>query len=82
MCADVSINIGVSGNWLLLGTAHDDSWAWVPGGLIYGTVTGTTGNTLSQVKPVGTDDVVQVLGVALSAITMVFNPQLVQVELV
>jgi len=80
MCADASISADASGNYLLLGVARDDTWAWTVGGLIYLTVTGTTGNTLSQTAPTGTDDVVQIVGVATHADRMFFNPQLVQVE--
>ncbi|MBV6446310.1 MAG: hypothetical protein IFNCLDLE_02602 [Ignavibacteriaceae bacterium] len=82
MCVDSSISADAAGNFLLLGVARDDTWNWTVGGLIYGTVTGTTGNTLSQTAPTGTDDVVQIMGVATHADRMFFNPQLVQVELV
>ena len=80
MCADESISADADGNYLLLGFARNDTWDWTVGGLIYGTVTGTTGNTLSQTAPTGTDDVVQIMGVATHADRMYFNPQLVQVE--
>jgi len=78
--ADAAILANASGNWLFQGIVRDDTWNWTVGGLIYITVTGTTGNTLSQTPPTGTDDVVQIVGVALSADTMYFNPQLVQIE--
>jgi len=81
MCADASISADAEGNWLLLGKAQDATWSWTAGGLIYGTVTATTGNTLSQTAPTGDDDVVQIMGVALSATTMYFKPELVQVEI-
>jgi hypothetical protein len=80
MCADASISADAGGNFLLMGIARDDTWNWTVGGLIYGTVTGTTGNTLSQTAPTGTDDVIQIMGVATHADRMYFNPQLVQVE--
>src|SRR4030043_740951 len=38
MCADAQIAADATGNWLLLGVARDDTWAWTVGGLIYGTV--------------------------------------------
>jgi hypothetical protein len=81
MCADATIAASATGNWLAFGIARDDSWAWTAGSLIYITVTGTTGNTLSQTAPTGTDDVVQIVGVATHADRMFFQPQLVQVEL-
>lgn len=80
MCADATINADASGNYLLMGIARDDTWNWTVGGLIYGTVTGTTGNTLSQTAPSATDDVIQIMGVATHADRMYFNPQIIQVE--
>lgn len=82
MCADATIDANASGNFLLLGIARDDTWNWTVGGTIYGTVTGTSGNTLSQTAPTATDDVVQKLGVALSADTIYFYPMITQTELV
>ena len=62
------------------GIARDDTWNWTVGGLIYGTVTGTSGNTLSQTQPIGADDVIQIIGVATHADRMMFMPQLIQIE--
>lgn len=76
-----SINADESGNFLLFGVARNDSWDWTVGGVIYITVSGTTGNTMSQIQPSDTDDVIQIVGVATHADRMFFNPQLVQVEL-
>lgn len=81
MCADATIDADASGNYLVMGIARDDTWAWTVGGLIYGTVTGTTGNTLSQTAPSAANDVVQIMGVATHADRMLFKPSLVQVEL-
>jgi hypothetical protein len=78
--AIASISTDAAGLFLVLGIARNDAWNWTVGGLIYGTVTGTTGNTLSQTAPSGTDDVIQILGVATHADRMLFNPNLVQVE--
>lgn len=80
MCADATIATDATGNFLLFGVARDDTWNWTVGGLIYGTVTGTTGNTLSQTAPTGVDDVIQIMGVATHADRMLFNPQLMQIE--
>ena len=80
MCADATITANASGNWLLNGVARDDTWSWTVGGLIYGTITGTTTNTMSQTAPTGTDEVIQILGVATNAKRMIFNPSLSQVE--
>jgi hypothetical protein len=80
MCVDASISADASGKYMLLGVARDDTWAWTVGGLIYLSTTGTTGNTLTQTAPSGTNNVIQVLGVATHADRMIFLPNLVQVE--
>lgn len=76
-----SISADADGVYLALGIARNDAWNWTVGGLIYGTITGTTGNTMSQTKPTGTDDVIQILGVATHADRIYFYPQLIQIEL-
>ncbi len=80
MCADNSIGSGATGTFLIIGLARDDSWNWTIGGLIYLSVTGTTGNTLTQTPPSGTNDVIQIVGIANTQDLMFFSPQLVQVE--
>lgn len=79
--ADATIAADATGNFLFQGVVRDDTWNWTVGGLIYLSVTGTTGNTLTQTAPTGTDDVVQILGVALSADMILFTPNLMQIEL-
>jgi hypothetical protein len=54
--------------------------SWTVGGLIYLSITGTTGNTLTQTAPSSTNNSIQILGVALAADTFLFQPSLVQVE--
>lgn len=51
---------------------------WSTSGIIYLSVTGTTGNTLTQTAPTGTDQAIQVIGVASSSDTLIFMPSLVQ----
>ena len=80
MCADATINADASGNWLLYGTARDDTSTWTVGGIIYISTTGTTGNTMTQTMPTGVDDVVLPIGVALSADVMLFKPGLDAIE--
>ena len=80
MCADDTISADASGNYLLYGIARDDTWDWTVGGFIYLSTTGTTGNTLTQTAPSGTDDTIVIVGVATNADRMFFNPQLVIVE--
>ena len=80
MCADATISADASGDYLLHGIARDDTWTWTVGGLVYLSLTGTTGNTLTQTRPSATDDCIVILGVATHADRMYFNPQLVIVE--
>jgi hypothetical protein len=80
MCADATISADASGNWLLSGVARNDDWSWTVGGLIFGTITGTTTNTLSQTAPTGANEVIQILGVATHADRLIFMPSLSQVE--
>ena len=69
-----------TGKYLLHGVARNDAWNWTVGGIIYLSVTGTTGNTLTQTAPSGANEVIQVVGIATHADRIYFNPQLVQVE--
>lgn len=80
--ATASITANNSGVFIVLGTAHLHTLApgWTVGGLIYLSLTGTTGNTLTQSAPTGANDVIQILGVALAADIILFKPSLVQVE--
>lgn len=86
MCVSESVEADATGNYLLIGFVRNDAWDWTVGGDIFLTIAGTSGNTLSQTSPFAADPivedtVVQLLGVANSADTIYFNPQLVQVEL-
>jgi uncharacterized protein YjbI with pentapeptide repeats len=75
--ATAAMNANAQGNFLLNGIVRNDAWTWTVGGLIY---LSTTPGGMTQTAPSATDDVVQVLGVALTADSMYWNPQLVQVE--
>lgn len=69
-----------TGSFLLNGIIRDDSgYAFTVGGLIY---LSTTAGGITQTAPSGTDDVVQVLGVAINADKWLFNPSLVQTVIV
>ncbi len=56
---------------LLSGAIRNDSWSLTPGGLVYASE--TTG-AITQTAPSGTGDIVQVIGYAVSAIILYFNP--------
>lgn len=81
-----TIAAAASGEWLMTGIARDDAgWNWTVGagtlGLIYISTTGTTGNTLTQTAPAVSGDQVQIVGHALTADVMVFNPDYTYVEI-
>jgi hypothetical protein len=81
ICVDNSITINTTGNFLLVGTVKNVNWFWSPGGLIYLAVDKSAEEPMSQVAPTETDEVVQILGVATSTNSILFNPQLTQIEL-
>ena len=68
-----------NGEYLLTGIARYDTWNWTVGGLIYLSISGTSGNTLTQVNITGSNNVTQIMGIATHADRMLFNPQLIQV---
>lgn len=80
-----TIAAAASGQWLKLGFARNDGWSWTKGpgeaGLIYVSLTGTTGNTLTQTKPSVAGDQVQIIGHAITATIIDFNPCPVLVEI-
>ncbi len=80
MCVDSSITADTKGTYLVNGIARDDTWNWIPGQHIYLSITGTTGNTLTQTAPSGIDNVIQIVGLATHADRIFFNPSLTQVE--
>ena len=69
--AAATISADTEGAFLLHGFARDDTWSWAVGGVLYASV--TTGE-LSQSAPVGSADVIQVVGVAISATVILFVP--------
>lgn len=75
-----TITTETSGEWMIMGVVRDDTWNWTVGpgtsGLIYVSTTATTGNTLTQTAPSGSGDQVQIVGTAISADVMMFNPSL------
>ncbi len=80
-----TIAAAASGEWMIMGVVRNDTWDWTIGpgvsGLIYASATATTGNTLSQTAPATTGDQVQIMGTAISADIMMFNPSPVLVEI-
>jgi hypothetical protein len=58
---------------------RDDSWNWTSIGQPVYLDTATAGG-LTQTAPSGADDVIQIIGIAVTADVIFFYPQLVQVE--
>ena len=69
--ATAAISQDASGVFLLHGVARNDAWNWTPGAVLY-LDTAAGGITASQ--PSGTDDVIIVLGVAITADIIYFKP--------
>jgi len=66
-----AINVGHRGQILLHGYIGDATWTWTVSDEIYAS---TTPGGLTQTPPAGPGDVVQVVGVATTAVIMYFNP--------
>lgn len=50
---------------------RNDGWAWTPGATLYADI---TAGTVSETAPSGTDEVIRVIGFAMSADMIHFNP--------
>lgn len=75
MCADASIAENASGNFLLIGFARDDTWNWgTLGGTLY--LDTATAGGMTQTAPSGTDDIVKILGYAVTADIVYFHPEM------
>lgn len=76
-CTGLALADAASGTHqvLLQGNYRDDSFNWTVGGNA-GLIYLSTSGTLTQVQPSATDDVIQIVGFALSATNMYFNPNL------
>jgi hypothetical protein len=80
----MAVGAGTDGNavsTITRGVVRYDSWTWTVGAPIYVSTTGTTTNTLTQTAPSGDGDQIQIVGYALSATVMYFNPSPVVVEI-
>ncbi len=77
--ATASISGNTTGTYLLSGFIRDDSWTWTPGGLLF--VSRTTPGAITQTAPSTSGDQVQVIGIAITADIIKFEPNLVVVEI-
>lgn len=76
----ITTGTGATKTILLRGIITETDWNWTPGGEIYLSTDPSTTCGLTQTAPSGSGDQVQVLGIALSADTIYFNPDLTLVE--
>lgn len=67
-------NISTNGTcpMLAMGRVRNDTWNWTPGGILYAS---TSGGLMTQTPPSGTADIVQIVGIALSATVILFAPE-------
>lgn len=75
--ATATILADASGIFLFLGTLKDGTLSLTVGGNIY---VSTTDGTITQTAPSSSGNIVQVIGIALSATVIYFNPNSVTVE--
>ena len=68
-----------SGEFLMQGFFRDNTWTWTPGGLLY--VSKDTAGALTQTLPAASGEQVQVVGVAITADIIHFNPSYELVEI-
>ena len=72
----IALEAGTDGNPLLVALSgsfvRDDTWNWTIGGAIYAS---TTAGGLTQTAPSATDDVVRVVGYAVTADVIWFSPE-------
>jgi hypothetical protein len=80
MCADATISQNATGNICTKGFVRHSAWNWTTGGLIYVSTTGTSGNTLTQTAPSGTNNVIVPIGIAINADQIYFFGNLNTVE--
>ena len=79
-CTAIALETGTGAKTVLFsGFIRNDAWNWTPGGVLY--VSNTQG-TFTQTAPVGTGDVVQVIGKAESSDVIHFCPSLSMVVVV
>jgi len=69
---------GVACDIMTCGYFRNDAWNWTPGATLYASV---TAGGISNTAPVGDNDVVQVLGIAMSADVIYFDPERTVIEL-
>jgi hypothetical protein len=76
MATDVNFNRGM----LLRGYIYNSGWNWTVGATLYLSSVGAAG-LITETQPSGTADIVRVVGYAISADLIYFNPSQDWIEL-
>lgn len=76
--ATAAIDADDSDAFILYGFVRNDSWDWTPNTMIF---VDTTAGGMTQTAPNSTGNQIQVVGVAITADIMLFNPQVMVLEL-
>ena len=77
-CRAIAVQAGTGSKKVLVeGEICDTTWSWSRGDIYISTTSGV----LTQTKPSATGEQVQIVGYALSADTMLFNPQYALIEI-
>jgi hypothetical protein len=79
VCVLVTAGEGASKDCVISGTVTETDWNWTPGAILYVSTDPATTTGLTATAPSGTGDQVQVVGIALSADTILVQPSLVLV---
>ena len=73
-----TINSAATGTYLLLGTIYNAGWSFTAGNKIY--LSAATAGAITATPPSATNNVIQFLGIALTATSILFKPELSNVE--
>jgi hypothetical protein len=74
----MSMESAFNSGMLLRGYANNAGWGWTPGDTLY---LSTTAGGITNTQPTGTGDIVRVVGYAISARLIYFNPSQDWIEL-
>lgn len=80
MCTG-TVSANNTGTYLMQGFITNNSWSFTQNQPVFLSLTGTSGNTLTQTAPTATNDCVVHIGVAVSATRIYFNPSQLIIEL-
>jgi hypothetical protein len=75
--AESCVDTNTNKKMMTRGTIRQDTWNWAtPGALVYISVTGTTGNTLTTTAPSDSNNIIQQVGIVIDADNIQWMPSL------